>query len=568
MKSINKNKGITLIALVITIIVLLILAGISIATLTGDSGILKEASKAKEETKLGEVKEKVNLMILDYRMEKVDDTNLKLLEYFERKKDKGEIEDVIENQEGNIEVTIDGYIVVIDQETLTIIDIRDADYIIGTYTIKGYNQEKNVIEIAISFKSDTNIKAVICPNNETKTFSEKEIEVDYEVEDGKRYEFIVESDDKRQKYIIQTKGTTVGNKVNSEEALTEVAQLVNFGCTYENKVVTIGSNIELKGNQDNQWVPIGNETNKFKGTLDGNNKVILNLYIDSNENNQALVGWNAGTVKDITIVDSCIKSTSENAAAIVAYNDETGKIENAHNESCTVTVDDANGLANAGGICAFNRGIIKGCSNNANISANTKGEVYNANAGGIVGCSYTNNGIFAGKSEILECYNTGDIIGTSSSRCGYGGGILGASNIERLIIQNCYNTGKITSRGISVGMSHYKYANSGGIIGVIASDLECSNCYNIGLIDGQQHAGGILGCNAQNNGSGGSMTQFEKLYYLDTSTNYIVGNYSDITGRLTDEQMKGNELLNNLGDKWTHLENLNNGYPVLNWQVK
>lgn len=41
------NKGITLIALVITIIVLLILAGVTIATLTGDNGILTKAQSAK-----------------------------------------------------------------------------------------------------------------------------------------------------------------------------------------------------------------------------------------------------------------------------------------------------------------------------------------------------------------------------------------------------------------------------------------------------------------------------------------------------------------------------------------
>ena len=46
----KKNKGITLIALVITIIVLLILAGVSIAMLTGENGILTQAQKAKEET--------------------------------------------------------------------------------------------------------------------------------------------------------------------------------------------------------------------------------------------------------------------------------------------------------------------------------------------------------------------------------------------------------------------------------------------------------------------------------------------------------------------------------------
>ena len=57
----RKNKGITLIALVITIIVLLILAGVTIATLTGDNGILTKATEAKEETRAAEVEERVNL---------------------------------------------------------------------------------------------------------------------------------------------------------------------------------------------------------------------------------------------------------------------------------------------------------------------------------------------------------------------------------------------------------------------------------------------------------------------------------------------------------------------------
>ena len=44
----KKNQGITLIALVITIIVLLILAAVSIATLTGENGILTQAGRASE----------------------------------------------------------------------------------------------------------------------------------------------------------------------------------------------------------------------------------------------------------------------------------------------------------------------------------------------------------------------------------------------------------------------------------------------------------------------------------------------------------------------------------------
>ena len=59
----NANKGITLIALVITVIVLLILAGVALATLTGDSGILSNAEKAKEQTNLANSKEQVELAV-------------------------------------------------------------------------------------------------------------------------------------------------------------------------------------------------------------------------------------------------------------------------------------------------------------------------------------------------------------------------------------------------------------------------------------------------------------------------------------------------------------------------
>lgn len=48
----KSESGITLIALVITIIVLLILAGVTIATLTGQNGILTQSQKAKEEWEL------------------------------------------------------------------------------------------------------------------------------------------------------------------------------------------------------------------------------------------------------------------------------------------------------------------------------------------------------------------------------------------------------------------------------------------------------------------------------------------------------------------------------------
>lgn len=47
MQKISKNKGITLIALIVTIIILMILAGVVVATITGNNGILNKAKFAK-----------------------------------------------------------------------------------------------------------------------------------------------------------------------------------------------------------------------------------------------------------------------------------------------------------------------------------------------------------------------------------------------------------------------------------------------------------------------------------------------------------------------------------------
>ncbi len=75
----KNNKGITLIALVITIIVLLILASVSVAMLTGNNGILTRASDAKIETALGTVKEQIGLYQIEKKMDNKEVTPENLL---------------------------------------------------------------------------------------------------------------------------------------------------------------------------------------------------------------------------------------------------------------------------------------------------------------------------------------------------------------------------------------------------------------------------------------------------------------------------------------------------------
>ena len=82
-ENLKQEKAITLIALVITVIVLLILAGVSIAMLTGDNGIITQAQKAKEKTEQASDEEGIQLAIMSASMndngytENLDETSLR-----------------------------------------------------------------------------------------------------------------------------------------------------------------------------------------------------------------------------------------------------------------------------------------------------------------------------------------------------------------------------------------------------------------------------------------------------------------------------------------------------------
>ena len=66
-QKLKREKGITLVALVITIIVLLILAGVTLAMVMGDSGIFGKANSAKEQTQLKTAEDTIKLAVLDNR---------------------------------------------------------------------------------------------------------------------------------------------------------------------------------------------------------------------------------------------------------------------------------------------------------------------------------------------------------------------------------------------------------------------------------------------------------------------------------------------------------------------
>ena len=130
--NVKKNsKGITLIALVITIVVLLILTGVTIATLTGGNGIITRTNQAKEETEKAGAKEKVQMEVAGSFDEygKFDMDKLK-----ENLKDNLELKDndIKCTPNGSILVTVDGYEILINLDG----NIKNATTIPPTTAVK------------------------------------------------------------------------------------------------------------------------------------------------------------------------------------------------------------------------------------------------------------------------------------------------------------------------------------------------------------------------------------------------------------------------------------------------
>ena len=120
---VKKQTGITLIALVITIIVLLILAGVSIATLTGNNGILKQANQAKENNNSAAVKEKVQVEALG-SIDKSGKFNESTFEENVTKNIKGS---TVRKSGNSLIVTVDGYDVTVNVTTGEVTGVAKAN---------------------------------------------------------------------------------------------------------------------------------------------------------------------------------------------------------------------------------------------------------------------------------------------------------------------------------------------------------------------------------------------------------------------------------------------------------
>ena len=112
-----KQKGITLIALVVTIVVLLILAGVSINLLLGDNGIITRAKGAKDDYSKSAVKEKISLLLSEYTIDKEIGENKDLAKFLRQNLQVG----VAEKEDGSYSFMLgDWQVVTSEREIISI----------------------------------------------------------------------------------------------------------------------------------------------------------------------------------------------------------------------------------------------------------------------------------------------------------------------------------------------------------------------------------------------------------------------------------------------------------------
>ncbi len=437
------QKGITLISIVITIIVLLILAGISIATLNGDSGIIKKSKEAKEQTEISEEKEVVDRATVQAmgNNKKGNLIESELREQLDKIASSGktevtdtgeEFEVVFMNSNRYYNVDKDGSIV---EEGKIVIDKSPGDITKdenGNDIKEGQPYEIWCIEDLVTFSNMVNGNGIKLENgkaieiNTSTDFTNKTVELKRNLNFKSKYSY------------TNSKRTDFGD-INENE---------NDGNTLMNEMTT-GTGFNPIGYA--QTVPSGyiQVGPSFRGVFDGNGNNIDNIYINRSKAS-GLFGYVSGAkeIKNINISGEIIATNSFAGGIIGYYN-----IGNTH-----VTTN-----------------IIK-CTNKASITTTGGTTVYWSNngfSGGIVGK--------AGKLLIDSCSNFGNISGEMSA-----GGITGGGADY---IKNCFNAGTIISSG-STSTDSY----AGGIVGgEYASVISIENCYNIGDISAKKVAGGIIG---------------------------------------------------------------------------
>ena len=283
-------KGITIISLVVTIVVLLILAGVSISTLVGENGVVDNAKKTQNNTYYQIASEEVSQLVLEHKLRKEDET----LEEFLASKVPTRIDGVTRKDDNTLIVKKNGYEIEVEEvkaesQTLTL----DVVPYVGTYD----GQPHDMLTSVNVSPSDSKVEYSI---DNGKTY----IENIPQIINASSVSIIVKASRIGYKTETVTK-TAVVNKAEGKLILSETSGTITYP---NNTAFTVSENT---------------------GTLS----------VSSNNNNiaTASVSGNTVTIKSVEVGSTTITVTS---AASANYNEKTA--------TYTVTIKNSTFTENSG----------------------------------------------------------------------------------------------------------------------------------------------------------------------------------------------------------------------------
>jgi len=147
----RQETGITLLVLVVTIVVLLLLAGVSMSVFIGENGIFARAIEAKEATEKARIKDIVDVTLFEWQISKYTE-GANLDDFLNDKVTSGEFDAVIHNKDGTYTVEVDGYIVIVDIEGIRVSEPEKAG---ALPRIQTYMFQKNGSDLEEGIYYDT-----------------------------------------------------------------------------------------------------------------------------------------------------------------------------------------------------------------------------------------------------------------------------------------------------------------------------------------------------------------------------------------------------------------------------
>ncbi len=249
---------------------------------------------------------------------------------------------------------------------------------------------------------------------------------------------------------LEGEGTETNPYVLSSGAnLAYLANSVNGGEAYSGKYFVLSKNINLNFKA---WTPIGKATTTpFSGIINGNNNVISGINVEG-DNYLGMFGVLYGaTIKNLTV-----------DGTVVGNKDTVGILAGQIQSGTTIETI-----------------IIRG-----RVTSKSSANTATGGVGGITGNTVAKGD---GAINIKDCINYAEI-NAPFTGSNMAGGIVGATNSQLIVIENCKNYGTINATGTFAG----------GIVGlfrVCKVDTKVNGCYNFGDINGNLQIGGIVGGN-------------------------------------------------------------------------